>query len=323
MTDDPSPAASTAASPEPADVAVDVMVIGGAGFIGSHLVERLVADGAAVDVVDDLSTGSLANLANARNTARVGGGPLRIHTIDAASPELVEVVGLRRPRQITHLASLAPGRTSPTELAASFAATLNVLEAARQASVAKIIVTLPATALYGNPASRTLPLKEGDLVARGGRGVVAKAIVELLTMARVQHDIEFTALALGSVYGPRQPAGCGVVATLMASAVRGEPGRLTGDGRQSRDFVWVDDAADAIVRAHERGSGLVVNIGTGVATTLRDLAALVSNGGPEATYVAARTDELDRFSLSPVRARIHLGWSPWTNVATGVDLLRG
>ncbi|WP_117000738.1 NAD-dependent epimerase/dehydratase family protein [Desertimonas flava] len=316
--EDPPADASRSGGRPPAEV----LVIGGAGFIGSHLVERLLAAAVSVDVIDDLSSGSLANLSSARETARINGGDLRIHTIDASAPEVRDLVTLRRPKHIFHLALLPPGRTDPTALGRSFTSTLTVLEAARQASVSKVVVLLPATAMHGYPSSRDLPAKEGEIVPRGVRGVVAKAIVDLLTLYREQHGIEFTALAASSVYGPRQHPKRGVVAALIDAASRGEPARLTGDGRQSRDFVYVDDVVDALIRTRERGSGLVVNVGTGVQTTLRDLAAIVARSGPAPTFVAARPDELARFSVSPVRARIHLGWASWTLLPDGITATR-
>ena len=299
----------------------EVLVIGGGGFIGSHLVDRLVAERVVVDVVDDLSTGSLANLADARNAARLTGAELRIHTVDAGAAELGTLISLRRPSVVVHLALLPPGRATPAELGRSFSSMLAVLEAARSASVGKVVVLLPATVMYGRPTSRDLPIKEIPIVPRGVRGVVAKAIIDLLTVYRERHGIEFTALAASSVFGPRQRAQRGVVATLLQAVEHGEPARLTGDGRQTRDFVFVDDVVDALMRARKRGSGLVVNVGTGVQTSLRDLATLIDAGGPQPTFVAERDDELIRFSVSPVRARIHLGWAPWTSLADGVASL--
>lgn len=301
----------------------DVLVIGGGGFIGSHLVDRLVAERVVVDVVDDLSSGSLANLADARDAARLTGADLRIHTVDACAAELGSLVSLRRPRQIIHLALLSPGQTSPVDSGRSFASMLAVLDAARAASVDKVIVLLPATVMYGSPTSRDLPIKESAIVPRGIRGVVAKAIVDLLGVYRERHGIEFTALAAGTVFGARQRAERGVVAAVLEAAAHGEPARLTGSGLQTRDFVYVDDVVDAVMRARQRGSGLVVNVGTGVQTSLRELARCVNSGGPEPTFVAERDDELLRFSVSPVRARIHLGWAPWTSVADGLAALKG
>jgi UDP-glucose 4-epimerase len=299
----------------------DVLVIGGAGFIGSHLVDRLVAEGACVEVVDDLSSGSLANLSEARAAAPRTGGELRIHTIDAASADLATLITLRRPRQIVHLGVLAPGAESVAELGRSFTSMLGVLDAARAAAVEKIVVALPATVLYGLPSVRQLPVKEGDVTPRGVRGVVATAIVDLLSEYRERHGIEFTALAVSTVYGPRQKPARGAVARLLDAARNGEPARLTGDGRQTRDFVHVDDVVDALVRSRRRGTGLVVNVGTGVQTSLREVVTLIGIG-PQPSFVTERPAELGRFCVSPVRARIHLGWSPWTELADGLTALR-
>jgi len=312
-----------AAEPAPAQPSGrrPILVIGGAGFLGSHLVDRLLDEGHAVDVVDDLSTGTLASLADARTAAR-GDTPaeLSIHTLDATTPGLGELIRRRRPATIYHLA-LLPAHDAPAlEHGRAFASMLAVMEAVRSAAVEKVVVALPATALYGHPSGRELPVKEGPLVPRGVRGVVAKAIIDLLTVYRERWDVEFTALALTTVYGPRQRRG--VVAAALAAAGEGPGLTLHGDGRQTRDFLFVDDAVDALTRAGVRGSGLVVNIGTGVQTSLRELWATVAPDGAGAAFGAARPDELARFAVSPVRARIHLGWSSWTALADGVASLR-
>lgn len=329
MNDSPTPQPDLDATalenvPDPHDSAAggEVMVVGGAGFIGSHLVERLLAAAVSVDVVDDLSTGSLGNLASARETARINGGVLRIHTVSANADEFRSLVALRRPVHIFHLGVLAPGFDDAAAMTRSFAAALNVLEAARASGVAKVVVLLPAMAMHGEPSSRDLPVKEGDIVARGVRGVVAKAIVDLLSHYREEHGIEFTALAGSSVYGPRQRADRGVVAAMVEAVSHGAAPTVVGDGRQTRDFLYVDDAVDALIRTRERGTGLVVNVGTGTQTQIRELATVVARGGPEPTFVAARPGEIGRFSVSPVRARIHLGWAPWTTLADGISLTR-
>jgi UDP-glucose 4-epimerase len=181
------------------------------------------------------------------------------------------------------------------------------------------VVLLPAGALYGHPASRDLPVKEAELTPRGVRGVVARAVVDLLTHYREQHSIEFTALAAATVYGPRQRADGGVVAALCAAAASGATPSLDGGGRQTRDFVFVDDVVDAMVRATGRGSGLVINVGTGQQTAIRDIwTRLDPTGRTEVTEGPTRRDDLLRFAVSPVRARIHLGWSPWTELDQGL-----
>ena len=167
----------TPAPPTPTDDrAGGVLVIGGAGFVGSHLVDRLIAEGSAVDVVDDLSTGSLANLADARTeAARLDASELHIHTLDACSGDLATMIAMRRPREIYHLALLPRHDASPVALGRSFTSMLAVLDAAERSGVAKVVVALPATALYGHPSDRELPVKEGTLDAprsarRGGQG---------------------------------------------------------------------------------------------------------------------------------------------------------
>lgn len=294
---------------------MNTVVVGGAGFIGSHLVERLLADGGAVDVVDDLTRGSLANLAVARSM----GGALKIHHLDAAAPEANSLLGMRRPDVIFHLAAIPRGVAGAASLASAFTTTMAVLDAARAHRIEKVVVALPASALYGRPSSRDLPLKELPIEPRGVRGVIARATIDLLATYREQDAVEFTALAFGTVYGPRQRSDGGVVAALVAAAAAQRAPTISGDGRQTRDLLYVDDAVDALVRAGTRGSGLTINIGTGQQTTIRDLWTAISGGaGPQPDHAAARPDEIPRFALSPVRARIHLGWSPWTSLGDGL-----
>ena len=126
-----------------------VLVCGGAGFIGSHLVDRLLADGQSVEVVDDLSVGSLANL----SAARASGGTLRFHHLDVSAPEFSDLIALRRPTVIYHLALLPTGATRTNEMLRSATLLLSVLEAARRFAVKKIVVALPAGLLYWRSAS--------------------------------------------------------------------------------------------------------------------------------------------------------------------------
>jgi len=296
---------------------MNVVVIGGAGFIGSHLVDRLLAAGHTIDVVDDLSSGALANLADARSA----GGPLKIHHLDARSEEMATLIGMRHPDVVYDLSLFDRVDRDVQRQGHAVAAMLSTLEGARRYGVGKVVVTLPATSLYGQPAAASLPLKEGDITPRGVRGVVARAVLDLLTTYRNQHAVEFTALALTTVYGPRQHEAGGVVAELLTAADAGCPARLEGGGRQTRDLLFIDDAVDAVARAGERGSGLVINVGTGEQTTIRDLWEVIAPGA-QAESVPARPDDLPRFSVSAARARIHLGWTPWTTLADGVAQLR-
>jgi len=284
------------------------MVVGGAGFIGSHLNERLLAEGHRVDVVDDLSTGSLANLGD----ARAMGGELKIHTLDALAGEFPSLVALRNPDVLFLLALRFDRRLGAAAAARTMQSVIVALDAARATDSTKVVVAVPAAALYGQVASKDQPVKEGHpWTPIGVRGVVARSVADMLTVYRNEHELEYTLLALGSVYGPRQRTG--VVAAFAGDAV------IDGDGRQAQDFVYVDDAVEALTRSVDRAGGLVVNVGTGTATTIRELWALMKDGEP--MHGPALPGEIGRLALSPTRARIQLAWAPWTDLATGLRSL--
>ncbi len=296
-----------------------ILVVGGAGFIGSHLVDRLLAEQHSVDVVDDLSTGGLANLA----AARAAGGELKIHHLDACAEEFPALVAMRSPEVVYHLGWAPPGRSDVSTWSRALQSTWQVLEAARANDVAKVVTALPAVAYYGEVPSRELPVKEGRVGETiGADGVVVRAIAELYAVHRARHEVEFSALAVSNVYGPRQRVDGGVVAAFSGAIARGEAPLMHGDGRQARDFVFIDDVVDALVRAATRGSGLVINVGTGVLTSVRDLWLAMAGPGAPAPVTGRRSDdEVLRLSVSPTRARIHLAWAPWTSLAEGLAAL--
>ncbi len=291
-------------------------MVGGAGFIGSHLTERLLAEGHAVDVVDHLGSGSLANLAEARKMA----GELKIHTLDASAAEFDTVMAMRAPDVVYHLGILPPGLPAEQTAAVSLASLLAVLEGARRVGGVKVVAGLSAVALYGDVPGKDQPIKEAQPWSPVGvRGAVAKAVAELLGVYRETHAVEFSALALGNVYGPRQRADGGVVAAFRQAFREGVAPMVHGDGRQTRDFLYIDDAVDALVRAASKGSGLVINVGSGTGTTVRDLWDLmVGNAGPAPLSAPRRSDDVHRFVLAPTRARIQLGWAPWTDLSSGL-----
>ena len=297
---------------------MNILVVGGAGFLGSHLVDRLIAEGNTVDVVDNLSCGSLANLAD----ARAAGGALKIHTLDVLADEFPAMVAIRPPDVVYHLAWLSPGRGSAAQAGRAVQGMLAVLEAARAQGM-KVVTALPGAALYGEVPMRDLPIKEGHTWNPVGlHGIVAKAVVDLLNLYRAEHTVEFTALVLSTVYGPRQRHDGGVVGSFALALRDGVSPEIHGDGRQTRDFLYVDDAVDALVRAGAKGGGLVVNIGSGVSTSIRDLWTMMA--GPSAEdpiNIPRRPNDISRFALSPTRARIHLAWAPWTELSVGLRSL--
>jgi UDP-glucose 4-epimerase len=293
-----------------------VLVTGGAGFIGSTLVDRLLAEGHAVDVVDDLSTGRLDNLKDARADRR---NELSIHHVDIRQPEIVELVERRSPEVVFHLAA-RPGADGVVDAEVSVVGTLRVLDGALRAHARKIVFASTGS-VYGNVDDGALPIRESQPQRPVSTHAVAKkAAADAMSAYREVHGIEFTALALSTVYGPRDAHG--PVASFAASLAAGRPTTIDGDGLQTRDLLYVDDAVDALVRAAERGSGLVVNIGTGRETSILDLFRVVAaqSGMPNEAPVhgPARPGDLRRVALDAGRARIHLGWSSWTTVEEGV-----
>jgi UDP-glucose 4-epimerase len=294
------------------------MVVGGAGFIGSHLTERLLVEGHRVDVVDDLSSGSLANLAAARQL-----GGLSIHTVDATSADFVALAALRAPEVIIHLGWLVTGADESHAGGRSIASLQQVLAAARAVGSAKVVVLLPATALYGDVASKEQPIKERrDLQPFGVRGVLARCGLDLLELARSDDGIEFTALVVPCVYGRRQPP-VGVVPALLAAHADGDVPVLDGDGRQTRDLVFIDDVVDAIVRSLAKAGGLTVNVGTGVGTSIRELWTAIAGAHAAAPQLAGhRPSGPHRQALAVSRARIQLGWNPFTSLDEGLRLTR-
>jgi UDP-glucose 4-epimerase len=200
-----------------------------------------------------------------------------------------------------------------------------VLEAARRFAVKKVVVALPAGLLYGEVPARQLPVKEGRKAEpMGVAHVMANTLVDLLTVYRESYDVEFTALAMTNVYGSRQRPTDGVVAAFANAVVNQSPPVICGNGRQTRDFLYIDDAVDALARAINKGGGLVVNIGTGVQTTIKDLWQMIGRDTTlQETYESARTADLQRNAVNTTRARIQLGWSHWTTLESGVNELLG
>ncbi|HUD16345.1 MAG TPA: NAD-dependent epimerase/dehydratase family protein [Acidimicrobiales bacterium] len=301
-----------------------MLVTGGAGFIGSTLVDRLLAEGHTVDVIDDLSTGSLANLAGARASA---GHQLTVHQMDVRSAEVVELMARRLPEVVFHLAAQADVRVSVDDpvldAGINVLGTLRVLEGARRAAAGRVVFAASGGTLYGEPDASELPLKE-SLPHRplSPYGVSKKAAIDYLVAYRELHSLEFAALALANVYGPRQdPHGeAGVVAIFAERLLKNETVTIFGDGGQTRDFVFVDDVVDAFVRAATKGGGLVCNIGTGRETSVNELfeeMATQAGVDPVAEHKPLRPGELFRSSLDPSRAGIQLGWSPWTTLSSG------
>jgi len=300
------------------------VVTGGAGFIGSHLVDRLLAEGHEVAVIDSLWSGNQANLDQARAAHP---GRLSFHHLDVRDPTLVEVIVERAPEVVFHLAAQADVRVSVArpvfDAEVNVIGSLQVMEGARRAGTRKVVVASSGGTIYGEPAPEHLPVDETHPQRPvSPYGVAKKVVDDYLFAYREVHGLDFTALALANVYGPRQdPNGeAGVVAIFAGRLLRGEPCTVFGDGRQTRDFVYVDDVVDAFVRSVDHGGGELCNIGTGVETSVNELYRAMADAagvGADPVYAPARPGELARSSLNPAKAARVLGWVPVTDLATG------
>jgi UDP-glucose 4-epimerase len=301
-----------------------VLVTGGAGFIGAGLVERLLAEGEEVDVIDDLSSGSLANLGPARAMAD---GRLSFHRLDIRHPGLADLIAGRQPEMIFHLAAQADVRVSVEDPALdadiNILGSLHVCQAAVAAGTRKVVFAGSGGTLYGVP--EVLPVGEGHSRRPvSPYGVAKKAVGDYLHYYREIQGLDYTVLALANVYGPRQdPHGeAGVVAIFGGKLLAGETPTIFGDGEQTRDFVFVDDVVDAFARARHGGSGLLANIGTGTETSVNELFAVMARltGFTDpATYAPARPGELARSALDPKLVGEELGWKPRHTLEEGLD----
>lgn len=300
-----------------------ILVTGGAGFIGSHLVEALVDAGHEVDVVDDLSTGSLRNLQQARARA---GHRLQVHQLDIADDGLEVLVARRRPQAIVHLAAqsdVAKSIEDPLgDALVNVVGSLRVLDAARRFGVTKVVFAASAS-IYGD-AARTPVTEDEARRPTSFYGLTKQSIVEYLRLFRHHFDLEYTALVLANVYGPRQGASGegGVVARFVEELLAGRPPVIFGDGSQTRDLVYVADVVDAFVRALDHGGGLVLNVGTGVETSIGDLATtlskLVGRDDLLPVYGPQRSGDIVRSALDPRRAGWYLRWHPFTPLEEGL-----
>jgi UDP-glucose 4-epimerase len=301
---------------------VRILVTGGAGFIGSTLVDHLLATGHQVHVVDDLSRGNRANLADAVRSPDFG-----LHELDINDPALADVCAEAQPEVVCHLAAQIDVRRSVADPALdakqNVLGTINVAEAARRSGVRKIVFASSGGSIYGTPAE--LPVNESTPVNPLSPYAVSKVSGELyLNAFRQLYGLECTHLALANVYGPRQdPHGeAGVIAIFAKALLSGTPTRIFGDGGNTRDYVYVGDVAAAFLAATgSAGNGRRFNIGTGVQTSDRELHRLVAAaaGVPDEPEIApARLGDLRASALDASLAAAELGWKPQATIVEGV-----
>ena len=293
-----------------------VLVTGGAGFIGSHLVDGLTARGDEVSVVDDLSTGRPGRLDEQVTLYKLSvteAGPLR------------ELVGQIRPDLICHLAAqidvrasvVAPAQDARTNVVG----TVNVLEAARAADV-RVLFCSTGGALYGRDApipslEDVLPLPESPY------GIAKYCAEQYVGLYNRLHETRHSVLRLANVYGPRQdPSGeAGVVTIFCSRVLAGKQPMIYGDGTATRDYVYVGDAVAAFLAAADRGRPGTWNIGTGVEVSVLELAKRIgaaAGHSVDPAFAPPRPGELQRSALAVQRAQVDLGWRASTQLSDGV-----
>jgi UDP-glucose 4-epimerase len=298
------------------------VVTGGAGFIGSHLVDRLVNEGDEVLVIDDLSSGHLDNLKSAREF-----GSVKVHTMDILDRDLGVVLGRFRPDTVFHLAAQASVSVSMADpmydAQVNVLGTISVLEACRRSGAGRIVFASSGGALAG-PGS-AIPTKETQKPRPiSPYGVAKLAASEYLAMYQRTYGLDHVVIAPANVYGPRQRAHAegGVVAIFVETLLAGRPGTIFGGGGQTRDFVFVADVADAFFRASRTTNvGRTYHIGTGTETSISDLYGLIAKatGGPATPiFEAAKPGDIERSALDASAAVRGLDWAPWTAVVEGV-----
>jgi len=300
------------------------IVTGGAGFIGSNLVDGLLARGDHVTVIDDLSTGRRENLDGAIERGA------RLCVLDVRdATELAGVVEQEKPDAIFHLAAQIDVRRSLADPAwdssINVGGTINVLEAARIHGVARVVNTSTGGAIYGDAQTipsdeQTPPLPEA---AYGQSKLAAEGYLGLYERL---YGLSSATLRYGNVYGPRQdPLGeAGVIAIFCGKLDTGGAPTVYGDGLQTRDYVYVGDVVAANLAAVDAPVHGPVNIGTGVETSVLELVAILRELGGverfEPEFAPARLGELARSCLDIGRARETLGWAPSVSIRDGLRL---
>lgn len=305
------------------------LVTGAAGFIGSTLVDRLLAEGHTVVGIDNLSTGLTANLERAHRVNEQSPGRFSFLNADIQAPEIVGVVEGTNPDVVFHLAAQVDLRASVTDpqfdARCNVLGTINVLEACRKVGVRRLVYAASGGSRYGAPTR--LPVDETVHLDPQSPYAVAKVAGELYIRAyAAMYGLAPICLGLSNVYGPRQnPHGeAGVMAIFGSRMINGLPVTIYGDGTASRDYVYVDDVVDAFVRAGHAPLSTVgtYNIGTGQQATVEQVHRLISDAlGVKSAprYAPARTGELHAIALDATKAEKELGWSPAVDVVEGIE----
>ncbi|MFA5839070.1 MAG: NAD-dependent epimerase/dehydratase family protein [Candidatus Margulisiibacteriota bacterium] len=294
-----------------------ILVTGGAGFIGSNIVDAYIEAGHEVAVVDNLTTGKQSNLNPKANFIN----------LDIRDEKLSAVVRDLSPDVINHLAAQIDVRKSVSEpkytAEVNEIGTLNLLEAAVKAKVKKVIFSSTGGAIYGEVKDKS-GAKETHPQEPISPYAITKRTAEMYLYAyKVNFGLDYTVLRYGNVYGPRQdPLGeAGVIAIFCGKLLEGKSPYIYGDGKQLRDYVYVGDVARANLLALKKGTNQIFNIGTGKGTSVNELFAILKNllkFKDNAIYADARAGELFRSVLNVSKAKKGIGWAPKVDIKNGL-----
>ncbi|MGN6586116.1 MAG: NAD-dependent epimerase/dehydratase family protein [Solirubrobacterales bacterium] len=290
------------------------LVTGGAGFIGSNLVDALLARGDEVTVVDDLSTGRMVNLEGA-----LGKGAELVELDIREGEALTRVMTEKRPEVVFHLAAQIDVRKSLADpffdAAVNVGGTANVLEAARAAECGRVVFISTGGAIYGEGEGQQIPLGEDAPIAPMSVYGQSKFAAEgYLALYERLYGLSGISLRLGNVYGPRQdPLGeAGVIAIFCGLLKEGGRPTVFGDGTQTRDYIYVGDVVSAALAAAESEVTGPVNIGTGKETNVLELAEALRKLGDrddfEPEFAPPRPGEVQRIAIDATRAQRELNW---------------
>jgi UDP-glucose 4-epimerase len=295
---------------------VKILVTGGAGFIGSTLADAYLQSGHEVVVVDNLYSGR-------RDNVPAGA---RFHEIDIVSPGVAEVIASERPDVLSHHAAQMDVRLSVASPAfdaeVNVVGTIRLLEAALQSGVKRVVFASSGGAAYGE--QEHFPAREDDRTDPvSPYGVSKRSAEHYLFYYHAVHRLPYVALRYANVYGPRQdPHGeAGVVAIFCEKLLRGEPPRINGDGRQTRDYVFIEDLVRANLKALDSAYVGPMNVGTGRETDVVTLAAelVALSGKPLApVHGAAKVGEQRRSVIDPSLAKRELDWEPRVPLEEGL-----
>jgi UDP-glucose 4-epimerase len=299
------------------------LVTGGAGFVGSHLVDALLKRGDDVVALDDLSTGRRENLAGA-----LGNGAKLVEGDVTDRATVSGVIESGRLDAIYHLAAQIDVRVSVSDPVfdanVNVAGTVNLLEAARGAEVGRVVFASTGGAIYGEGSGRDLPLDEtAECLPDAPYGQSKLAAEGYLSLYERLYDLSTIALRLGNVYGPRQdPLGeAGVVAIFCGALLDGRTPRVFGDGEQTRDYVFVGDIVEAMVAAGDSDAVGTFNVGTGTETTVLELGRMIGEACDlpfEPQMAPPRPGEVQRIAIDSRRVAEMLGWEARTSLGDGL-----